>query len=166
MFVLSCFSWVQLFATPWIVTHQAPLSMGFPRQEYRSGLPCPPPRDLPHPGIEPASLMSPALTGRFFTSSPTWEVPLLLLVILILAMVSLVSHLVMNSPAMQETRFDSWVRKIHWRREWLPTAVSWPGEFHGLYSTWGRKKLDTTEQLSLSLYLCSLFIFYIAVHTS
>ena len=110
--------------------------------------------------------MSPALTGRFFTSSPTWEVPLLLLVILILAMVSLVSHLVMNSPAMQETRFDSWVRKIHWRREWLPTAVSWPGEFHGLYSTWGRKKLDRTEQLSLSLYLCSLFIFYIAVHTS
>ena len=53
--------------TPWTVAHQAPLSMGFSRQEYWSGLPCPPPGDLPNPGIEPASLMSPALAGRFFT---------------------------------------------------------------------------------------------------
>ena len=43
--------------------------MGFPRQEYWSGLPFPPPGDLPHPGIEPVSLMSPALAGRFFTTS-------------------------------------------------------------------------------------------------
>ena len=50
---------VQLFATPWTV--QAPLSMGFPRQEYWSRLPFPPPGDLPHPGIEPLSLASPAL---------------------------------------------------------------------------------------------------------
>ena len=47
--------------------NQAPLSMGFPRQEYWSGLPCPPPGDLPDPGIEPAS---PALAGRFFTTEP------------------------------------------------------------------------------------------------
>ena len=46
--------------------------MGFSRQEYWNGLPCPPPRDLPDPGIEPMSLMSPAL-GKFFTTSPTWE---------------------------------------------------------------------------------------------
>ena len=47
-------------AIPWIVAHQAPLSMGFPRQEYWSGLPFPSPGDLPHPGIEPES---PALAG-------------------------------------------------------------------------------------------------------
>ena len=49
------------FATPWTVALQAPLSMGFSRQEYWSGLPFPPPGDLPGPGMEPASPMSPAL---------------------------------------------------------------------------------------------------------
>ena len=48
------------------VAHQAPLSMGFPRQEYWSGLPCPPPGDLPDPGIEPKHPVSPALAGEFF----------------------------------------------------------------------------------------------------
>ena len=58
--VLSCFSRVQLCVTPWTVVPQAPLSMGFSRQEYWSGLPCPSPEDLPNPGMESASLMSPA----------------------------------------------------------------------------------------------------------
>ncbi|ELR59872.1 hypothetical protein M91_19863, partial [Bos mutus] len=49
--------------------HQAPLSMGFSRQEYWSGLPYPPPGDLPNPRIKPMSLMSPALAGGFFTTS-------------------------------------------------------------------------------------------------
>ena len=53
----------------WTVACQAPLSMGFSRQEYWRGLPCPPPEDLPNPGIKLASLMSPALAGGFFTSS-------------------------------------------------------------------------------------------------
>ena len=52
----------------------ATLSMGFSRWEYWSALPCPPPGDLPNPGIKPASLMSPALGGGFFTISATWEV--------------------------------------------------------------------------------------------
>ena len=52
---------------------QAPLSMGFPRQEYWSGLPCPPPGDLPDPGIKPTSLMSPALASGLFTTSTIWE---------------------------------------------------------------------------------------------
>ena len=47
--------------------------------------------------------------------------------------------------------FDPWVGKIPWRREWQPTAVFWPGEFHALYSPWGLKESDTTEQLSFSL---------------
>ena len=71
--MLSCFSRVRLSATPWTVARQAPLSLGCSRQEYWSGLPCPPPGDLPDPGIEPASLMSPALEGEFFTSSGPWE---------------------------------------------------------------------------------------------
>ena len=57
----SHFSRVLLFVTPWTISCQAPLSMRFSRQEYWSGLPCPPPEDLPDPGIEPESLTSPAL---------------------------------------------------------------------------------------------------------
>ena len=72
--VLSCFSHVQLFATLWTIAHQAPLSMGFSRKEYWSGLPSPP-GDLPDPGIEPVSHMSSVLAGRFFTTSATWKVP-------------------------------------------------------------------------------------------
>ena len=69
--VLSHFSHVQLFATTWTVACQAPLSVGFSRQEYWSGLPYPPPGDLPDPGIKPTSLMSPALAGGFFTTRAT-----------------------------------------------------------------------------------------------
>ena len=69
--VLSHFSHVQLFATPWTVACQAPLSVGFSRQEYWSGLPYPPPGDLPDLGIKPTSLMSPALAGGFFTTRAT-----------------------------------------------------------------------------------------------
>ena len=64
--VLSCFR---------TVAHQVPLSMGFFRQEYWNGLPYSPLGDLPDPGIEPGSLMSPALAGRFFITSATWEAP-------------------------------------------------------------------------------------------
>ena len=54
-------------------TMDSSLAMGFSRQEYWSGLPCPPPEDLPDPGIEPASLVSPALAGSFFTTRATWK---------------------------------------------------------------------------------------------
>ena len=71
--VLSRFSHVRLVVTPWAVALHAPLSMGFSRQGYWNGLPCPPPGDLPDPGIDPVSLRSPALAGGFFTTSATWE---------------------------------------------------------------------------------------------
>ena len=58
------------FVTPWAVAHKAPLSMEFSRQENWSGLPFPFPGDLPDPGIEPKSLVSPALAGRFSTTEP------------------------------------------------------------------------------------------------
>ena len=71
--MLSHFSHVWFFATLWKVARQGPLSMGFSRQEPWSGLPCHPLGDLPKPGTEHTSLMSPALAGRIFTTSATWE---------------------------------------------------------------------------------------------
>ena len=65
--MLSCFSCVQLCATLWTVGHEAPLPMGFSRQEYWSGFPFPPPGDLPDPGIE---LRSPALQADYLPSEP------------------------------------------------------------------------------------------------
>ena len=73
--MLSCFSRVRLFATLRTVDSQAPLSMVFSRQDYWSGLSCPPPGDLSHPGIKSSSLTSPASAGGFFTTSTTWEAP-------------------------------------------------------------------------------------------
>ena len=71
--MLSRFSHVQLFEIPWTVAYRAPLSMRFSREEYWSGLPCPPPGDLPNPGIE---FGSPALQAEFFIIRATREGPL------------------------------------------------------------------------------------------
>ena len=71
--LLSHFSRIQLFATLWTIYHQTPIYMGFSMQEYWSGLSCPPPGDLPNPEIKTASLTSPALIGKFLTTSATWE---------------------------------------------------------------------------------------------
>ena len=76
--MLSC---VQLFVIPWTVAHQAHLSMEFPRQESWSGLPFSTPGDLPDPGMEPMSPVSPALAGKFFTAEPSVLTSILLLVI-------------------------------------------------------------------------------------
>ena len=75
MLVLSRFSRVRLFTTLWTVARQAPLSMGFSKQEYWNGLSFLPPGDLPNPGTEPASLLSSAMAGGFFRTSTTWEAP-------------------------------------------------------------------------------------------
>ena len=73
--LLTRFRCVLLLATPWMVAGQAPLSMGFSRQEYRSGLPFPPPTDLPNPRSELTSLMCPEVASGFFTTSAAWEAP-------------------------------------------------------------------------------------------
>ena len=96
--VLSHFSHVRLFATLQTVTHQATLSMGFSRQEHWSWLPCPPPRDLPDLRIKPGSLRSPALAGRFFTTSAIWEAPVIHIHVFILFSDS----------------FPTWVIVEHW----------------------------------------------------
>ena len=69
---VAVLSHVQLFVAPWTAGCQASLSLEFPRQEYWSGLPFPPPGDLPNPGVEPASS---ALAGRFFTAEPPGKPP-------------------------------------------------------------------------------------------
>ena len=130
------------------------LLMDFSRQEYWSGLPFPTPRHLPNSGTERSSLVSPALTGRFFTDTPPGkhlpEIPLTFCHFLGYFYLDVSSIKNRGRP-----RFDPWVGKILWRREWQPTLVFLPREFHGQrslagYSPWGRKELDTTEQLSLS----------------
>ena len=68
--IASVLSHVQLFDTPWTVAHQAPLPMGYPMQEHWSGLPFPPPGDLPDPGIKLTSPVSPALAAGFFATAP------------------------------------------------------------------------------------------------
>ena len=77
--MLRRFTRVRLFATLWTVACQAPLSVGFSRQDYWSGLSCPLPGDVPDPGIKPASLLSPALAGELFTTHATWEAPSIIL---------------------------------------------------------------------------------------
>ena len=72
MLLFSCSVVSDSLPTPWTVAHQAPLSMGFLRQEYWSGLPFPSSGDLPNPGIEP---ISPALAGTFFTTEPPMGIP-------------------------------------------------------------------------------------------
>ena len=72
VWVLTCFSHVRVFVILWTVACQSPLSMGFSRQEYWSGLSFLSPGDLPNPGIDPVSLMSPASAGGFLTTSAPW----------------------------------------------------------------------------------------------
>ena len=74
MHACRLFSHVQLFTPLWTAAHQAPLSMGFSRQEYWSGLPCSSPGNLPDRRIKPASLAFPASAGRFFTTRTTCKV--------------------------------------------------------------------------------------------
>ena len=81
---------------------------------------------------------------------------------------SLVVQLIKNPPAMQETWVNPWVEEVPWRRERLPTPVFWPGEFHGLYSSWDRKESDAPKWLSppFTSFPFSLGFFFIIINTS
>ena len=88
MYVASCMlNHVPLFTTLWTLAHQAPLSMGFSRQEYWSGLPFSPPGDIPNPGIKPMSPEASALADVFFTTEPPGK-PFLYLRILQIRLIS------------------------------------------------------------------------------
>ena len=84
--------------TPWTTAHQAPLPMEFSRQEYSSGVPFPTPGHLPGPGLEPMSLVSPALAGGFFTTEPPGQP-------------SLVVQWIKIHLPMKETQ-EMWVRSL------------------------------------------------------
>ena len=90
--VLGCFSGVQLFSSLWTVARQAPPPMGFPRHEYWSELPCPPPGDHPSPVIKPVSLLPSALPSRFFTTSTASCVKTYILRKIFMCLISLESH--------------------------------------------------------------------------
>ena len=119
--------------------------MGFSRQEYWSGLPCPPPGDLPDPGI-----MSPALTGGFFMTSATWE-SILYIVLCILGFPGGSDSKASVCNAGDRGSIPG-LGRFPWRRKWQPTPVFLPGKSHGPqslvgYSPWGRKESDPTERL-------------------
>ena len=97
------FSHIRLFATRWAIACQAPLSKEFSRQEYWSGLPFPSPGDLPDSEIKPVSLKSPALAGRFFTNSATWEALIRPIVVIIHAIglnICVIVHWLENNKLM------------------------------------------------------------------
>ena len=136
--------------------------MVFPRQEYWSGLPFPPPGDLPDPGFKP---MSPALAGGFVTielpGKPSSEVGMV--VSILLSLFYKFSQFILDFPdgtggkksacqcrRCEKPRLDPWVRKIPWRRKWQPTPVFLSGKSQGQrnlvgYSPWGHKESNTTE---------------------
>ena len=123
--LLSCLSCIWVFVTQWTSAWQAPMSLGFSRQEYCSRLPCPPPGDLPDSGIEPVTQETPALL----------EVSLLL------------SHWRMPQSFIQLTGYMYWSFTTFYtmlrRRQWHPTPVLLPGKSHGRRSLvgcspWGR----------------------------
>ena len=141
--VLSHSSRVQLFATLRTIACQAPLSMGFSRQEYWSWLPFPPPGDLPSPVIE---LGSPALKADSLPIDWAMEFPS--------------GSDVKNLPAM----------KIPWRWEWLLTAVFLPGDSYGQrrlvgYNPWSHTESETTEQ-SISILQMHIFVLIFVLHNS
>ena len=131
MCMLSCFIRVRLFVTPWTVANQAPLSMGFSRQEYWSGLPFPSPGNLSDSGIEPASPEAPSLRE---INNLIWGFS---------------GGTSGKEPACQSRRherhgFDHWVGKIPWRRAWQSTPVFLAGYSPSLQ---GHKESDTTEAI-------------------
>ena len=98
---------VHLFATPWTVAHQVPLSMEFPRQKCWSGLPFPSPGDLSNPGIETASFVSPALAGRYFAISTIWHAPNLSMYVCVLRLFVTPWSVACQAPLSNEVQFST-----------------------------------------------------------
>ena len=139
-----------LFATPWTVAYQPPLSMGFSRQEYWSGLPFPSPGDLCNPGIEPES---PTLQAdRRFTVWATREARCLVDVCIFRPRVmaqraSLVAQTVKNCPQCRRPRFSPWGQKIPWRGNGNPLQYSCLENSKDRGARQAPEESDTTEQL-------------------
>ena len=121
-------------ATLWIVAHQPSLSMGFSRQEYPSGLPCPPPGDVTSAGIEPVSPVLPAdsllLSHR---GSPYININVNINICYINLKFGLPWWLSGKESACRcrRCRFEPWIWKSPWKKKWQPTLVFLPGQSHG-----------------------------------
>ena len=134
--LVQLLSRVRLFATPWTVAYQAPLSMGFSRQEYWSGLPCPSPGDLPNQGIKPRS---PTLQADALLSVPPEKYVKITRfdqAVRSFRMALVVKNLPANAGNVKGG-LSLWVGKIPRRRAWQPTPVFLPGESHGQRSLAG-----------------------------
>ena len=143
--------------TPWTVAGQAPLSMGFSRQEYWSRLPFPSPGEFPDPGIEP---VSPTLPGGFFTECWQLQVPSIFYEYILFHSGFLGGSVVKNPPAVRETSVRSlgWEDPLEKGLATLSSILAWKS--HGQrslagYSPWGRKESSTTERLNTSPHLPS-----------
>ena len=140
--MLSHFSHIWFFVTLKNMAHQAPLSMGFSRQEYWSELPCSPPGHLPNPGIEPTSVISPALAGGFFTTSTTW--------------IDLLNHCKLWVSICQSSN-ESFTRRTEAEAE---TPILWPpdgknqlfGKDPDAGKDWRREEKGTTEDEMVGWY--------------
>ena len=130
--LLSCFSCVQLFVTPRTVARQAPLSIGFSRQEYWSGLPCPLLGNHPDPGIKPSSLTSPELAGRFFTTSTTWEAHISVHLWLTCPPMWIVGASSPSGPQSICAEQGHWMQTVIYPNRWSQ---------HGTFSLWDRTSL-------------------------
>ena len=175
-------------AAPWTEACQAPLSMGFSRQEYWSGLPFPDPEDLPNP----VSPVSPALAGAFFTTAAPGKPICMCIDTYVFNHYLQISNKTVTKKTLswlckhkiwlplwfswlriclqcRRPEFNPWVRKIPWRRERLPTPIFWPGEFlHGVAKsgTWlsdfhfslSSIKLFTNEPFTVCLLCQDIFL--------
>ena len=141
-----------------MVACQVPLSVGFYRQEYWSGLPFPSPGDHLDPGIKPTSLMSPELAGRFFRTSSTWEAPVL------------IKHQCNNELSTyyikKKKSVANWVRKSAWNSKWQPTSVFFSEKFHGQRSLVGYGPWDCKEADTLSNWACTHTHTHTHTHTA
>ena len=168
--MLYCFSHVWISVTPWTVAHQAPLSMGFSRQEYWSGLPCPPSGHLPDPGIEPVSLKSPALAGGFFTTSASWKD------LIIYTYIHTYMDFSVSSAGKESVCSAGDPGSILVLRSFPGEGISYPLQYscldnpHGQgslegYSLRGRKESDITERLSTAQHInIYIYIKYIYIY--
>ena len=130
--MLSHFSCVQLFVVLWTVACQAPLFLGFSRQEYWSGLPRPPSGDLTNPEIEPASLISPTLANRFLTTSATWKVQVYNTVLLIIYICAVYSFYYQNKFILHLEVFILWPTSPYFPYLSGPDSHNYTLLFHGI----------------------------------